>query len=125
MDINFVCKLALYFSYICSVKTVKKFFPLFKNKYVLTIVGVVVWISFFDKYDLVTQYQARQALAQLEKDKHYYADEIKKNQEEINELQTNAQSLEKFAREKYMMKKDDEDVFIIIDKTEADSSQTE
>ena len=107
------------------MKTVKKYLPYFKNKYVLTILGVVVWISFFDKYDLVTQYQARQALKQLEKDKHYYAAEIKKNQEEINELQTNAQSLEKFAREKYLMKKDDEVVFLIIDKSQADSTQTE
>lgn len=91
----------------------------------LTLLAVVVWISFFDKYDLVTQYQARQALRQLEKDKQYYADEIKKNQEEINELQTNAQSLEKFAREKYLMKKDDEDVFLIIDKSAPDSSQAQ
>ena len=87
-------------------------------------VAVVVWISFFDKYDLVSQYQARQALHQLEKDKQYYADEIKKNQEEINELQTNSQSLEKFAREKYLMKKDDEDVFLIIDKSAADSTNS-
>ena len=106
------------------MKTVKKVFPYLKNKYILTIIGVVVWIAFFDKYDLVSQYQARQALKQLEKDKQYYTEEIRKNQEEINELQTNAQSLEKFAREKYLMKKDNEDVFLIIDKSEADSSKS-
>ncbi len=104
------------------MKTVKKVFPYLKNKYILTIIGVVVWIAFFDKYDLVSQYQARQALKQLEKDKQYYTEEIRKNQEEINELQTNAQSLEKFAREKYLMKKDNEDVFLIIDKSAADST---
>ena len=106
------------------MQTLKKYLPFFKNKYVITILAVLVWISFFDKYDLVTQYQARQALSQLEKDKQYYTDEIKKNQNEINELETNATSLEKFAREKYMMKKDDEDIFLIIDKTAADSSQS-
>ncbi len=104
------------------MKALKKVFPYFKNKYVLTLLGVVVWIAFFDKYDLVTQYQGRQALKQLEKDKLYYTSEIQKNQAEINELQTNAQSLEKFAREKYLMKKDDEDVFLILDKSQADSS---
>lgn len=106
------------------MKNLKKILPHLKNKYIVTLVAVVVWISFFDKYDLVSQYQARQALKQLEKDKQYYADEIKKNQEEINELQTNAQSLEKFAREKYLMKKDDEDVFLIIDKSAADSTNS-
>ena len=107
------------------MKNNKKFLLYFKNKYVLTLLGVLVWIAFFDKYDLVTQYKARQDLRHLEKDKQYYADEIKKNQEEINELQTNAQSLEKFAREKYMMKKEDEDIFLIIDKTQTDSLVTD
>ncbi|MBL0048449.1 MAG: septum formation initiator family protein [Bacteroidetes bacterium] len=104
------------------MKTAKKLLPYLKNKYILTIIGVVVWIAFFDKYDLVSQYHSRQALKQLEKDKQYYTEEIRKNQEEINELQTNAQSLEKFAREKYLMKKDNEDVFLIIDKSAADST---
>lgn len=103
------------------MKRIGKILPYLKNKYIITGLGVLVWISFFDKYDLISQYQARKALSQLEKDKQYYADEIKKNQAEINELQTNAQSLEKFAREKYLMKKDDEDVFLIIDKSNPDS----
>ncbi len=101
------------------MNNIKKYLPVFKNKYVLTSLAVVVWISFFDKYDLISQYQARQALKHLEKDKEYYASEIKKNQQEMNDLQTNAQSLEKFAREKYLMKMEDEDVFLIIDKSDS------
>ena len=107
------------------MSTLKKAIPFLKNKYFITGFFMLVWISFFDKYDLVTQYQARQSLKQLEKDKDYYTQEIKKNQEEIQELQTNDRSLEKFAREKYMMKKDDEDIFLIIDKSQTDSTQTE
>jgi cell division protein FtsB len=107
------------------MNAMKKLLPYLKNKYIITGLFMLVWISFFDKYDLVSQYQARQSLKQLEKDKAYYADEIKKTQEEIQELQTNDRSLEKFAREKYMMKKDDEDIFLIIDKSQPDSTQTE
>jgi cell division protein FtsB len=103
------------------VKNFKKLLPFLKNKYIITSLAVLVWISFFDKYDLISQYQARQALKRLEKDKEYYATEIQKNQKEMNELQTNAQSLEKFAREKYLMKREDEDVFLILDKSEIDS----
>ena len=54
----------------------------------------------------------------METDRGYFRDEIKKNQKDIQELQTNAVSLEKFAREKYLMKKDDEDIFVIIDKSQ-------
>lgn len=103
------------------MKKLRPILPYLKNKYIIAGLGVLVWISFFDKYDLITQYNARQALAKLEKDKKYYTDEIKKNQEAINELKTNAQSLEKFAREKYLMKRDNEDIFLILDKSNSDS----
>ena len=100
----------------------KKLLPFFKNKFVITSVGVILWLTFFDKYDLISQYKARKVLIKLEQDKKYYTAEIKKNQEQMLELKTNAQSLEKFAREKYLMKKDDEDIFLIFDKTKSDTS---
>jgi len=88
--------------------------------------GLTVWLTFFDRYDLVAQYDSRQRLKQLEADRQYFRDEIHKSQEDMHELQTNAASLEKFAREKYLMKKDDEDIFVIIDKTQSkDSTRTE
>ncbi|MDI9340672.1 MAG: septum formation initiator family protein [Sediminibacterium sp.] len=85
-----------------------------KNKYFLTTIAILVWVLFFDKNDLFTQRDMVQKLRKLQKEKEYYASEIENNKRELNELQTNKKSLEKFAREKYLMKKDNEDVFVFV-----------
>jgi len=85
-----------------------------KNKYVLTIILFIVWMSFFDRNNLVSRYKYRQELNKLVEKKGYYNSEIKKNKEDMEALESDRDDLEKFAREKYLMKKDDEDIFIII-----------
>ena len=95
-------------------KKFKKILPYIKNKYVITFVAFVVWISFFDKNDLVSQIELRNEVKKLETEQTWLVNEVKKNQSDMKELQTNPQTLEKFAREKYMMKKDNEDVFVIV-----------
>ena len=90
--------------------------PWLKNKYVLTIFLFLVWMTFFDRNDLITQYNQRSALNQIKQDKAYYLLEIQKNREMIEGLTTNSEQLERFAREKYLMKKDNEDVFVIVEK---------
>lgn len=97
--------------------------PRLKNKYILTAAGFIFWISFFDKNDFISQYDSRQQLKKLNIEKQYYADEIKKNNEKLNELMSSEANLEKFAREKYFMKKDSEDIFVIVDNS-ADKHQT-
>ncbi len=87
-----------------------------KNKYFLTGVGILVWVLFFDKNDIFTQREMSQKLNKLKKEKEYYISEITNNKRELNELQTNMNSLEKFAREKYLMKKDNEDVYVFVSK---------
>ena len=87
-----------------------------KNKYFLTGVGILVWVLFFDKNDIFTQRDMLQKLHKLKKEKEYYISEITNNKRELNELQTNMNSLEKFAREKYLMKKDNEDVYVFVSK---------
>lgn len=89
-----------------------------KNKYALTIIGFALWMLFFDQYTLYTQYKFKQELNQLEKDKDYYEREITKAEADLNELMTNDNQLEKFAREKYLMKRDNEEIFVIITPTE-------
>jgi cell division protein FtsB len=89
---------------------------LLKNKYFLTIVALVVWLLFFDKNDFFTQRETLQKLNKLKHDRDYYLAEIENNRRELNELKTNKESLEKFAREKYLMKKDNEDVFVFVTK---------
>lgn len=69
---------------------------------------------FFDKDDVLSQHQLRKKLHQLQEEKNYYQEEITKSSGEINELKTNPANLEKFAREKYLMKKDNEEIFVIV-----------
>lgn len=89
---------------------------LIKNKYFLTITALVVWLLFFDKNDVFTQHETIAKLNKLKSDQTYYISEIEKNKVELQELKTNKESLEKFAREKYLMKRDNEDVFVFVTK---------
>jgi cell division protein FtsB len=85
-----------------------------KNKYAITIILFITWISFFDRNDLMSQYKLRSELNQLRQDKVYFETEIRKNNESMKELQTNPDNLEKFAREKYLMKRENEDIFVFV-----------
>jgi cell division protein FtsB len=85
-----------------------------RNKYLITIVALITWLVFFDKNDVFTQYELIQKCVKLEKEKQYYLTEIKNNKSSLNELRTNKKSLETFAREKYLMKKENEDVFVFV-----------
>jgi cell division protein FtsB len=94
---------------------VKKIVNIIRNKYLLTIIGLVVWIVFFDKNDLKTQLKLRDDVKKLQEERNYYAAEIEQITSDISELNTNPKTLEKFAREKYLMKKDNEDIFVIVE----------
>lgn len=88
-----------------------------KNKYAITIVAFVVWVTFFDRNDLFSQYTYRQQLEKLEVDKSYYISEIEKNKKDMEELMSDPEHLEKYAREHYLMKRDNEDIFLIVEDT--------
>ncbi len=88
--------------------------PLLKNKYFLTILAFFVWMLFFDKNDVVSQVKLRWKLYEMRSKQTYYSDMIKQVNHEKKELFTSTESLEKFAREQYMMKKDEEDLFVIV-----------
>lgn len=76
--------------------------------------AIVVWVAFFDKNDLMSQYELTQKLKQLQTERGYYNQEIEKSKNDMNELRTNPSNLEKFAREKYLMKKENEEIFVIV-----------
>jgi cell division protein DivIC len=84
-----------------------------RNKYFLSTAIFVVFITFFDDRDLVANYHHRQQLKELERSAQYYRAEIEKTKNELNQLKNDAATLEKYAREKYYMKRDNEDVFVI------------
>jgi cell division protein DivIC len=86
-----------------------------KNKYILSLICFLVWMTFFDRNDFLSQYSYRQELNQLKSDRSYYMNEIENNREAFHELMSSPANLEKFAREKYLMKKDNEDIFLIVE----------
>jgi len=73
---------------------------------------------FFDRNSLISQYQERQGLYDLKKEKRYYQTEIKKTKEDLKDLFSDSKSLEKFAREHYFMKKANEEVWLVTDSTQ-------
>jgi len=74
----------------------------------------LIWWIFFDQESLIVQYELARVRIGLEKQKDYYNNEIEKDETSINTLQNDTVFLEKYAREKYFMKKDNEDVFVIV-----------
>jgi cell division protein DivIC len=87
--------------------------PLLKNKYTLTFLIFLGWVCFFDQNNLVVRMKNLNQFHQLEKDKIYYTNKIRTDSARLNELKTSRENLEKFAREQYLMKKKNEDIFII------------
>lgn len=94
----------------------QKILPWLKNKYVYTSIAFILWMLFFDRNNLISQFELRNNLHQLNQDKLYYIQEIQKDRNDMLELLSNPKNLEKFAREKYLMKKDNEDIFLIVKK---------
>ncbi len=85
-----------------------------RNKYFLTALGFIVWLSFFDRNNFITTASYRSQLHKLQSEKEFYEKEISRNKEDLIELRTNRANLEKYARERYLMKRDDEEVFVIL-----------
>ncbi len=82
-----------------------------RNRYFIVLVFFFGWLIFFDTHNMWTQYQLQQSLDKLKSDKIFYEAKIKEVKEEADDIALNK---EKFAREKYFMKKKNEDVFVIV-----------
>ncbi len=87
----------------------------FRNKYILVTLAFLIWMLFFDNYNLFVRSEIRGELREVRQKKAYYEAQIEEVKTELNSLFGSEESLEKFAREKYYMKRADEDVFIIVD----------
>ncbi len=87
--------------------------PFLKNKYTLILIVFLGWILIFDQNNIIDRVQNLNQVHQLEKDKAYYIEKIKQDSAKLKELKTDKKNLEKFAREQYLMKKKNEDVFVI------------
>ena len=95
------------------------------NKYLIASAVFVVYLFFADKNNVFEQYKLRQHYIKVKREHSYYEQQIEDARKRQEELFGNDKALEKFAREKYLMKKDNEDVFVIDKKTEEDSKSTE
>jgi cell division protein FtsB len=91
----------------------KKVLKIVANKYLLTGAAFVIWMMYFDQNDWMTQQQHKKELKATKDNIAYLNAEIAGMQKEQVGLKTDPQQLEKYARENYRMKKDNEDVYVI------------
>jgi len=83
------------------------------NKYLIVLLVFTVFIVFFDEHNLIDRFRTYREIKSLEKEMKFYQDEIEQTKKKKNELKSNNENLEKFAREQYLLKKPNEDIFII------------
>ena len=90
-----------------------KFPKIFTNKYLITGISFAIWMLFFDRNDLSLQLKRVNELHKLQESEKVMDNQIADTRHELKLLKTNPETLEKYAREKFMMKKDNEDLYII------------
>jgi cell division protein DivIC len=87
-----------------------------KNKYLISFAAFCGIIFFFDKNDIFTQIGRRNELKELQQSKRYYTTQIAAERKESEALKSNPAAVEKLAREKYLMKRDNEELFLVPEK---------
>lgn len=91
----------------------KKLPPTFRNFYVVAGLLFFIWLLLLDSNDLISRFKMTAKVNSLENEKEFYQEKIIEVEKDRAELLTNKELLEKFAREKYLMKKESEDIFIV------------
>ena len=98
------------------MKVLKSILPVIKNKYLVTIVFFIVWMTCFDVKDWAFLMGRREKLSELQKSEEQYNTLIQNTKQQLYLLKTNSETIEKYARENFLMKKDNEDLFIVNSK---------
>ena len=93
----------------------RKILPVLTNPYFIVALGFAIWMLFFDQRDFFQQKERAAELNKLESAKKYYQDEISKTKKQLENLQNNPAAIEKFARERYLLKRDGEEVYLFED----------
>lgn len=94
------------------MNTLGQIFRIVFNRYLLAIAAFLVWMFFFDRNDVVHQIRKTQELKELNEKIQYYEEEIARSETELQGLQNDPAILEKYAREKYLMKRENEDIYL-------------
>jgi cell division protein DivIC len=103
---------------VLRLKFLEKVPAVFKNKYILTVLIFLIWVTLLDSNNLISRYKDMRELHKLKADREYYVNRIEEDKRKLYELKTDNHNLEKFAREQYRMKKPDEDLYIILTPSE-------
>jgi cell division protein FtsB len=93
----------------------KKLPKALRNFYILSLIIFFIWMLALDSNNLIARYQLSAKLNSLENEKEYYQEKIEEVKKDRDELFGDQQSIEKFAREKYLMKKEKEDIYVIVE----------
>jgi cell division protein DivIC len=88
----------------------------FRNFYIVSTIIFLVWMVALDSNNLIARYQLSSKLSGLESEREYYQEKIKEVEKDRDELFGDRESIEKFAREKYLMKKESEDIYVVEEK---------
>ena len=92
-----------------------RFMRALKNKYLVAFLIFLVWVLVFDRNSLIDRVKYIRTLHELKTEKQFYLEKYAEDSIRLNELRTDNENLEKFAREQYLMKKENEEVFVIIE----------
>ena len=95
---------------------IKKLPKPLRNKYLILFLLFILWVVFIDDYNLINQSKIKNTVDDLKIQKEFYIKEIKSDSTELYKLQNDPAEQERFAREKFLMKKENEDIFIIREK---------
>ena len=95
------------------MKMLARIYPIIKNKYFVSIICFVTWMAFFDPKDWGTIIARKDKLNELQKSEQGLIKQIAETRAELRLLKLNAGTVERYSREKYMMKKDNEDLFLV------------
>ena len=95
---------------------IKKLPKPLRNKYLILFLLFILWVLFIDDYNLINQSKIKNTVDDLKSQKEFYITEIKSDSTELYKLQNDPAEQERFAREKFLMKKENEDIFIIREK---------
>ncbi len=93
-------------------QTISVIYPLVKDKFVFTGLMFIIWIGFIDDNNIIAQVKSRMKLAEVEREREFYLRETRQSLDDLKLLQNDRELLERFARERYLMKRQNEEIFI-------------
>ena len=85
-----------------------------KNRYAISALALLGWVAFFDTHDLWSTYKIRLELGRMQDQHSWYEQEIERTREQLRQLTSDKELLEKFARERYLMKRENEEIFVLV-----------